>query len=173
MKKHATWSECTWVFFLIVESLGTKEEWEGKNARTEKYTPMAHTPPLSYWEKMRKDTRCISDVSLEHSHLGCSLCCQFPLQVINNTWVHSWAFTNLVLTWMSGKTHWWMSLELDVIPESFFFFFFYFYTFAALMDVLLIPGTETRLQWPNQIVWGVLPFETAWGSEARTRLGLV
>lgn len=47
-----------------------------------------------------------------------------------------------------------MSLELDVIPESVFFFFsfFRFYAFAALMDVLLIPGTETRLQWPNQIV---------------------
>ena len=107
-----------------LEPLGTKEEGDGKNARTEKYTRMAHTPPLSHWEKMRKDARCISDVSLEHSHLGCSLCCQFPLQVINNTWVHSWAFTNLVLTWMSGRTHWWMSLELDVTPESFFFFFF-------------------------------------------------
>ena len=31
-------------FFLIVEPLGTKEEWEGKNARTEKYTHMrVHT----------------------------------------------------------------------------------------------------------------------------------
>lgn len=41
-------------FFLIVETLGTKEEWEGKNARTEKYTHMrvhtqhTHTPPLSH-----------------------------------------------------------------------------------------------------------------------------
>ena len=47
-------------FFLIVEPLGTKEEWEGKNARTEKYTHMrvhTHTHTHTAVITLRKDEK--------------------------------------------------------------------------------------------------------------------